>query len=176
MMDLFARRGQIAAAVRQYQECIRVLETELSVEPEEETEKLIQAIRERRLLPLDSPDMRQEVEEVVHPQPVEDEIRFVTALQVGLSPSGDIRWDNQLEKTTDLIAPLLKEIKETLLRYEAQVEALFAEDLLAVFGASESHEDDAERAILAALEIQGLSEQHRLSFSAAYCFRTWCRS
>jgi len=167
LMDLFARRGQIAAAVRQYRMCVQVLETELDVEPEEETEKLIQAIRERRPLPLDSPDTRQEL---VHPQPVEDEIRFVTALQVGLSPSGDICWDNQLEKTPALIAPLLKEIKETLLRYEAQVEALFSEDLLAVFGASESHEDDAERAILAALEIQELSERHRerhgLSFSA----------
>ena len=162
LMDLFARCGQIAAAVRQYQECVRVLNSELDVEPEEETERLMHAIRERRSPAPETPETQQEV---VGTPLVEDEIRIVTALQVGLSPSGDKRWDRQLEKTADLIVPLIEEIKETLLRYEAQVQTLFAEDLLAVFGASRSHEDDAERAILAALEIQRLCEQHSFSIS-----------
>src|SRR5581483_3635359 len=41
--------GQRAAAVRQYQECVRILEAELGVPPEGETTALYEAIRARRL-------------------------------------------------------------------------------------------------------------------------------
>ena len=51
LMQLYAWAGQRAAALRQYQECTRILEEELAVPPEEETTQLYQAIKEKRVLP-----------------------------------------------------------------------------------------------------------------------------
>lgn len=49
LMQLYAWAGQQAAALRQYQECVRLLNEELGVEPEPETIALFEAIRARRL-------------------------------------------------------------------------------------------------------------------------------
>jgi DNA-binding SARP family transcriptional activator/tRNA A-37 threonylcarbamoyl transferase component Bud32 len=51
LMRLYALAGQHAAALRQYQECARVLDAELGVAPEEETTALYEAIRTRQLAP-----------------------------------------------------------------------------------------------------------------------------
>lgn len=48
LMIVFARAGQQAAALRQYKECVRILEEELGIEPEQETAQLYEAIRLRR--------------------------------------------------------------------------------------------------------------------------------
>ena len=48
LMRLYAQAGQQAAALRQYQECVRILNDELAVEPEEETTVLFEAIRTRQ--------------------------------------------------------------------------------------------------------------------------------
>lgn len=47
LMALYARDGQRAAALRQYEECARLLEEELGVEPELATVDLYEAIRKR---------------------------------------------------------------------------------------------------------------------------------
>ncbi len=49
LMSLYARAGQRAAALRQYQECVRILDEELGVPPLEETTRLYEAIKENRL-------------------------------------------------------------------------------------------------------------------------------
>jgi predicted ATPase/DNA-binding SARP family transcriptional activator len=49
LMRLYAWAGQHAAALRQYQECSRVLEAELGAAPEDETTTLYEAIRTRQL-------------------------------------------------------------------------------------------------------------------------------
>jgi predicted ATPase/DNA-binding SARP family transcriptional activator/Tfp pilus assembly protein PilF len=51
LMVLYARAGQRADALRQYQECVRLLQAELGVEPEPETESLYEQIRDDRLRP-----------------------------------------------------------------------------------------------------------------------------
>ena len=51
LMELYALAGQQAAALRQYQECARLLEAELGVPPEAATVELYEAIRARRLAP-----------------------------------------------------------------------------------------------------------------------------
>ncbi len=48
LMELYVRSDQRAAALRQYQECERVLQEELGVPPEAETARLYQAIKEHR--------------------------------------------------------------------------------------------------------------------------------
>jgi class 3 adenylate cyclase/DNA-binding SARP family transcriptional activator len=49
LMWLYAWAGQHAAAVRQYQECVRLLEAELGAAPERETTELYEGIRSRQL-------------------------------------------------------------------------------------------------------------------------------
>src|SRR5215207_5002775 len=51
LMQLYAWDGQRAAALRQYRECVRVLEGELGVSPLEETTRVYQAIMENDLPP-----------------------------------------------------------------------------------------------------------------------------
>jgi DNA-binding SARP family transcriptional activator/uncharacterized protein HemY len=48
LMQLYAANGQRAAALRQYQECVRVLKTELGVEPLEETTRLCETIKAQK--------------------------------------------------------------------------------------------------------------------------------
>ncbi|MEZ4860999.1 MAG: BTAD domain-containing putative transcriptional regulator [Caldilineaceae bacterium] len=55
LMHLLARSGQRAAALAQFETCRRVLEEELSVEPDEETEALVEAIRADKIVVLSSP-------------------------------------------------------------------------------------------------------------------------
>ncbi len=50
LMSLYARSGQQAAALRQYQECVRRLQNELGVEPDAETSALYEAIRAHKPL------------------------------------------------------------------------------------------------------------------------------
>lgn len=51
MMQLYAWGGRRDAALRQYRQCVRVLEKELGVPPLEETVRLYEAIKENRLPP-----------------------------------------------------------------------------------------------------------------------------
>lgn len=48
LMQIYAWAGQSAAALRQYQECVQLLNQELGVEPEAETVALYESIRTRR--------------------------------------------------------------------------------------------------------------------------------
>jgi predicted ATPase/DNA-binding SARP family transcriptional activator len=51
LMQLYAWAGQRAGALRQYRECVRVLEEELGVSPLEETTRIYEAIQENNLPP-----------------------------------------------------------------------------------------------------------------------------
>ncbi len=51
LMSLYAHAGQRAAALRQYENCVSLLDDELSLVPEEETTRLYEAIKARRLDP-----------------------------------------------------------------------------------------------------------------------------
>jgi DNA-binding SARP family transcriptional activator len=51
-MQLYAWSGQRSAALRQYQECQHILQAELGLEPEAETQALYQAIKTRHLATL----------------------------------------------------------------------------------------------------------------------------
>ena len=62
LMALYARDGQQVAALRQYEECVRLLEEELAVEPEAATEELYEAIRTRQFPPERPEQLSVEVE------------------------------------------------------------------------------------------------------------------
>ena len=50
LMQLYANSGQQAAALRQYEECVRLLDVEFGVPPEEETVTLFEAIKAKRIV------------------------------------------------------------------------------------------------------------------------------
>ena len=52
LMKLYAWHGQRAAALRQYGECVRILEEELGVPPQDETTQLYEVIRSNQLAPV----------------------------------------------------------------------------------------------------------------------------
>ena len=56
LMKLYTWSGQRPAALRQYKECVQVLEDQLGVPPQEMTTQLCQAIEEGRAPPLPTPD------------------------------------------------------------------------------------------------------------------------
>jgi predicted ATPase/DNA-binding SARP family transcriptional activator len=51
LMQLYAWAGQPAAALRQYQECVHILDRELGVPPMQETSQLYEEIKDHRLAP-----------------------------------------------------------------------------------------------------------------------------
>ena len=51
LIRLYAASGQVSAALRQYDECVRLLDEELGLEPAPETSDLAQAVRARQLEP-----------------------------------------------------------------------------------------------------------------------------
>lgn len=55
LMLLYAWSGQQSAALRQYQECARLLEQELSIQPEAETRELYESIRTKQVSALTPP-------------------------------------------------------------------------------------------------------------------------
>lgn len=55
LMELLARAGEPAAAIRQYRDCVRILDRELGVAPLPETTELYEAIRGDRLPAASSP-------------------------------------------------------------------------------------------------------------------------
>ncbi|MFL5807222.1 MAG: protein kinase domain-containing protein [Roseiflexaceae bacterium] len=58
LMRLYAWAGQHAAALRQYQECARILDAELGAPPEDETAALYEAIRTRQLVAPEASDRK----------------------------------------------------------------------------------------------------------------------
>ena len=71
LMELYARTGQQSAALRQYQECCRLLEETLDISPEPQTTELFEAIRARKELrpvPLvfEPPEVRYALSDQVH--------------------------------------------------------------------------------------------------------------
>jgi DNA-binding SARP family transcriptional activator/tetratricopeptide (TPR) repeat protein len=83
LMQLYAWAGQRAAALRQYRECVRVLEGELGVSPLEETTRVYEAIMENDLPPL--PVLAQERSFI----PRTEEREFSSAGEPSVSPHHD---------------------------------------------------------------------------------------
>ena len=84
------------------------------------------------------------------------ETRLVTVVCVGIpgSPNAD---------AADL---LLRDMADVLARYGGRIESVHSDETLAVFGARQAHEDNPERAVLAALELRDKAREHGLDAAA----------
>lgn len=82
-----------------------------------------------------------------------EERRLVTALFADLSGFTPLADRLDPEELLDVIDPIINRLTQVVGRYEGYVDKFAGDALLAFFGAPTAHEDDAERAVLVALEM-----------------------
>jgi DNA-binding SARP family transcriptional activator len=177
LMRLYARVGQRAAALRQYEACRRILEHEIGVPPESTTTELFDAIRlnnfppareaENEILPVHDGTRHAEAEvSETDADTFEDQNRVVTVLAIGMSQPSESIWDLPPDEAAMLIRRLIDLVVEVTATYDGAVDHLLTDGAVALFGATQAHEDDPERATLAALRIRQAMADLPLSISA----------
>ncbi|NIV37991.1 MAG: AAA family ATPase, partial [Anaerolineae bacterium] len=169
LMRLYAWSGQRSAALRQYQECVRILRSALGVSPQEPTAALHNAIQEGRA-PAPPAGPRAE-----RPAPALSEAlpavlgegkRIVTAICADMSGSFRRIGDVDSEDEAALIRRFLEVVEGGLARYGGQVDRILGGRVLGVFGTTRIHESDPELAMRAAVEIREEAERLGLRMTA----------
>ncbi len=175
LMRLLALSGQRSAALAQYEACRRALREELDVEPGEETTRLYERIRDGELVP------QQQREETrpqalyepgpsgfpetpfvpaVPAQPLGDERRVATVLLAQVSGTADLLDELGAERWVEVIKRAFQVLGSEVHRYGGEIEQYRSQGFLAFFGVTVAHEDDAERAVLAALAMQAAMDRY----------------
>jgi class 3 adenylate cyclase/tetratricopeptide (TPR) repeat protein/regulation of enolase protein 1 (concanavalin A-like superfamily) len=85
---------------------------------------------------------------------IEGENRILSILFGDISNSVGITEKMNPEDAADLINECLKTMVDVIVKYEGRINRFLGDCVLAFFGAPVSHENDSERAILAALEMR----------------------
>jgi DNA-binding SARP family transcriptional activator len=165
LIRLYAAAGQPAAARRQFAEMERLLKEALHETPSAATRTLIAQIERQSVLRRSgvhvfrrsgiagpSPE-RPSARTSERPSP-DGENRLVTVLFADMSRSVETMRELHPEDAVTLINRLFRVMVDAVLRYEGQVDRFLGDGVLAVFGLLQAHEDDAERAIRAALAIR----------------------
>jgi len=176
LMRLYAWSGQRSAALRQYQECARILKSALGVSPQESTTALYEAIQEGRTpaSPIDRrfqrPRERGQPEvylaSKVPPVVPDEEKRFVTVVCTDMSGSFQAIGDISSEGEAALIRRFLEVVEGGLARYGGQVDRVLRGRILGVLGTTRTHEGDPELAVRAAVDIRKEVERLGLSVTA----------
>jgi DNA-binding SARP family transcriptional activator/tetratricopeptide (TPR) repeat protein len=144
MLALY-RAGRQADALSAYQNARRVLMDELGLEPSEELRALQHAILEQ------DPSLG-----VVGAAAVErgPDRRTVTVLFCDLVDSTRLASDLDPEVYRSLISHYFELVREPIARHGGTIEKFIGDAVMAVFGVPQLHEDDALRAVRAAVEVQ----------------------
>ena len=101
-----------------------------------------------------------------------DERRTVTVLFADLSGYTAVAEKLDPESVKGVLERILERLGEDVARYGGHVDKFIGDNVMAVFGAPIAHEDDAERAVRAGLEMQAamgeinepLERQHGVTF------------
>jgi predicted ATPase/DNA-binding SARP family transcriptional activator len=176
LMQLYAWSGQRSAALRQYQECVKILQDQLGVSPQESTAELYSAIKAGRPprlpagLGVPRREERKENETPVpldtHPTLPREEKRIVTVMCADMSGSFQSLGKTSPEDESALIRRFVTVMQDCLAKYGGQVDRILGERILGVFGVTQTHESDPELALRAAIEIRGEAEKIGLSLAA----------
>jgi DNA-binding SARP family transcriptional activator/class 3 adenylate cyclase len=185
LMRLYGAAGQPEAALRQYGELERILKQELDATPAAATRALVRQIERQSLIrpplaahrsssgrghaafPGSRPTpVRGGGRQVATGERPEGENRLVTVLFADMSSSVATMRDLHPEDAAALVNRLLGAMVDALLKYEGHVDRFLGDGVLAVFGMLQAHEDDAERAIRAAIEIREAARKLGLEVTA----------
>ncbi len=184
LMQLHARQGRYAAALKQYHTCRSLLERELGVLPESGTERLFREVRDRRHArdgptstappalgeprsdmvpsaneepnnPTILPEPEQPAPSGPVPSPVvEPELRHAAILCIGLAGVEEASAALDPEDAHALTTALFERIGRIARDYGGQTVRHGGDTALAAFGVRRAFGDDPWRAVRAALDIQ----------------------
>ena len=169
LMEVLAESGARSSAIRQYERCRELLEVELDTEPDALTNELYRKIRASNPISESEPSRREGGKEAadtsLERRPERAEIRVVTLLVLGLSEESDADWelrdDTKIETIESIHAEMLRQVE----LLNGRVASIMADDIVAIFGHPESHEDDPERAALTALALRTSANARNLGVS-----------
>src|SRR5258706_8149236 len=94
------------------------------------------------------------------------ERKFATALFADLVGSTALAEREDPEVVQSVVGRTFDRLSEEIARYEGLLEKFMGDAVLAVFGVPRAHEDDAERAVRAALEMQAVLSELNRGFAA----------
>src|ERR671939_663292 len=94
------------------------------------------------------------------PRPVEGERRFVTVLFADVVDSTAMGEQLDPEQVIEIMNGAFAFLNLAVAKYDGTVARLMGDAVLAFFGAPVAHEDDAERAVRAGLEIQAAAKEY----------------
>src|ERR1044071_2620948 len=94
------------------------------------------------------------------------ERKYATALFADLVGSTTLAEREDPEVVQAVVGRAFDRLAEEIGRYEGLLEKFRGDAVLAVFGVPRAHEDDAERAVRAALEMQAVLSELNRSFAA----------
>jgi class 3 adenylate cyclase len=92
--------------------------------------------------------------------PLEGERRVVTVVVTDLTDSTNLLENVGTESWVELMHGILHTLESEVNRFGGEVSQFRGDGMVAFFGATSAHEDDAERAVLAALSMQHALELH----------------
>jgi DNA-binding SARP family transcriptional activator len=144
MLALY-RAGRQADALEAYQDARGVLMDELGLEPSEELRALQQAILQQ------DASLGTSGGKVSERGP---DRRTVTVLFCDLVDSTRLALDLDPEVYRQLISRYFELVREPIARHGGTIEKFIGDAVMAVFGVPQLHEDDALRAVRAAVEVQ----------------------
>jgi class 3 adenylate cyclase/tetratricopeptide (TPR) repeat protein len=94
------------------------------------------------------------------------ERKFATALFADLVGSTTLAEQEDPEVVQAVVGRAFDRLAEEIARYEGLLEKFMGDAILAVFGVPRAHEDDADRAVRAALEMQAVLSELNRGFAA----------
>lgn len=95
----------------------------------------------------------------------EGENRLITALFADISGFSALSNQNSPEQAVNIVNQCFKAIVDAVYNYEGSVNRFIGDNVLAFFGAPIAHENDSERALLAALEMRESVQKLNLNIS-----------
>ena len=103
---------------------------------------------------------------LAQPEQPRKERKFATALFADLVGSTSLAEREDPEVVQSVVGRTFDRLSEEIGRYEGLLEKFMGDAVLAVFGVPRAHEDDAERAVRAALEMLALLSELNRGFAA----------
>ena len=173
LMRIYTWSGNRSGAIRQYEDCARVLGDELGIEPQDMTISLLDDIRNDNLAPpelqaKESVAIVQKRSAVVQ-KPLgssatrgmfsEESIvdkQYVTTIAIGLRQKTNPVFNMTYELKVDSTQLFQKESRAVITRYGGMVNHMYGDRILAIFGENWTRESDPELALCAAMEIKRL--------------------